>query len=90
MKYRMTTAETKQVASGRANKVLLTVTAGWTGTIVVIDNTTGSSADVCTITNPVKGESYEFWDFTRGVRVISTGTLGEVVINVDQGRSSTK
>lgn len=62
-----------QVA-GPASKIIIQVNAALTGSIKVIDGTTGSTANVATITNPVVGNVFEYWDFTVGVRVIASTT----------------
>lgn len=71
-----------QVVTGGARKVLITVNAALTGSIKVIDNTTGTTANVATITNPTVGSQYEYWDFTSGVRIIASGAC-DITVNVD-------
>ena len=71
-----------QVVIGGARKVLLQVNAALTGSIKVIDNTTGTTANVATITNPVVGDQYEYWDFTAGVRIIASGAC-DITVSTD-------
>jgi hypothetical protein len=71
-----------QVRTGRANRVLLQANAALTGTIKVIDNTTGTTANVATITNPTVGSQYEYWDFESGVRIIASGACN-ITVNVE-------
>jgi hypothetical protein len=71
MKAYITTATTTQVTDSPASKVLVQVNAALTGTIKVIDNTTGTTVNVATITNPGVGARFEYWNFTTGVRIIT-------------------
>lgn len=82
--YIVDTTETQ--VSGPAKRVLVTVNAALTGSIKVIDNTTGSTANVATITNPTVGTSYEYWDFTSGVRIVASGACDITVSTTDQSR----
>lgn len=61
-----------QVCS-KAQKVVIQVNAALTGSIKVIDNTTGTTANVATITNPTVGSRYEYYGFDTGVRIIASG-----------------
>jgi len=63
-----------QVMTGKVQKVHITVNAALTGTIKVIDNTTGTTANVATITNPTVGSHYEYWDLKTGLLVIASGS----------------
>jgi len=71
--YITTTAET-QITTGRVNCVIIQVNAALTGNIKVIDNTSGTTANVAVITNPTVGSRYEYFDFKTGVRIISSAT----------------
>lgn len=71
--YITTTAET-QVSDKATRKCLITVNGALTGNIKVIDGTSGSTANVATITNPGVGNHFEYWDFANGVRVIASAT----------------
>jgi hypothetical protein len=82
-KYITTNAET-QCDTGRIKRVLIQVNAALTGTIKVIDNTTGSTANVATITNPTVGSQYVYYDFKTGVRVVASGTC-DITVNTDGG-----
>jgi hypothetical protein len=62
-----------QVETGRVSRVLIQANAALTGTIKVIDGTSGTTANVATITNPTVGTRYEYWNFSTGVRVIASG-----------------
>ena len=68
-----------QVSTGYTRKVLITVNAALTGSIKVIDNTTGSTANVATITNPAVGDMYEYWDFRAGCRIVASGSCNITV-----------
>lgn len=68
--------------AGPSRKVLITVNAALTGTIKVIDGTSGTTANVATITNPTVGSQYEYWDFTTGVRIIASTTC-DITVSTD-------
>jgi hypothetical protein len=71
-----------QVVSGAIKRVLVQVNAALTGSIKVIDNTSGTTANVATITNPAVGTQYEYWDFTTGVRIIASTTC-DITVSAD-------
>lgn len=71
-----------QVVTGATRRVLLQVNAALTGTIKVIDNTTGTTANVATITNPGVGNQFEYWGFTSGVRIIASATC-DITVSAD-------
>ena len=68
-----------QVDSGRVSKAKVQVNAALTGSIKVIDGTSGTTANVATITNPTVGSSYEYWDFKNGVRIVASGACDVTV-----------
>ena len=72
--------------SGPCSKVVVQVNAALTGSIKVIDNTSGTTANVATITNPTVGSSYTYTDFTVGVRIIASGAC-DITVSTD-GRYS--
>jgi len=74
-----------QVETGFVSKVILQVNSSLTGTIKVIDNTTGTTANVATITNPVVGDTYEYWDFSSGVRIIASGACN-ITVSTESAR----
>jgi len=71
-----------QVYTGRAKKVIVQVNAALTGSIKVIDNITGTTANVATITNPTVGSKYEYWGFKTGVLIIASITC-DITVSVD-------
>lgn len=71
-----------QVETGRVRKAIVQVNAALTGTIKVIDNTSGTTANVATITNPAVGDRYEYWDFQTGVRIIASTTC-DITVSTD-------
>lgn len=75
-----------QVETGAISKILITVNAALTGSIKVIDGTSGTTANVATITNPTVGSSYQYWNFASGVRVIASGAC-DITVSTDSGRS---
>lgn len=59
----------------------IVVNAALTGTIKVIDNTTGTTANIATITNPTVGSVFNYeCDFTTGLLIIASGTCNITVI----------
>lgn len=76
----ITTGATTQVISTPAKRVLITVNIALTGTITVIDGIAGTTANVAIITNPTVGSSYEYWDFSQGVRIV-TSTTCDICVN---------
>jgi hypothetical protein len=69
----ITDSTATQVASDRISKVVLQVNAALTGTIKVIDGTSGTTANVATITNPAVGNTFYYYNFKTGVRIIASG-----------------
>lgn len=81
--YIVDTTET-QVGTGNHKKVVVQVNAALTGNIKVIDNTTGSTANVATITNPTVGSRYEYYGFTSGVRIVASTTC-DITVSAIRG-----
>lgn len=79
-KYIVDTTETQ--VSGPCSKVLIQVNAALTGNIKVIDNTTGTTANVATITNPTVGSQYVYTNFETGVRIIASTTC-DITVSTD-------
>jgi len=79
----ITTATTTQV-SGPAGKVFIQVNAALTGTITVIDGTTGTTANVAVITNPTVGSQYQYWGFTSGVRIVTSASC-DITVSTQSG-----
>lgn len=75
----ITTAATTQVTDTPATKVFIQVNAALTGTITVIDGQSGTTANVAIIMNPTVGSTYEYWDFTSGVRIVTSATCDNTV-----------
>lgn len=71
------------VQTGRVSRAIIQVNAALTGNIKVIDGTTGTTANVATITNPTVGTKYEYWNFQNGVRVIASGACNITVSTTD-------
>lgn len=78
----ITTATTTQVSTGTCRKVLVQINAALTGTITVVDGTTGSTANVAIITNPTVGLQFEYWDFGTGVRIVTSATC-DITVSAD-------
>lgn len=73
-----------QVATGKVRKATIQCNAALTGTIKVIDGTSGTTANVATITNPTVGTYYQYWDLATGFRVIASGACN-ITASADQG-----
>jgi hypothetical protein len=87
MLYKYITDSTAtQAWTGPARRVIIQVNAALTGTIKVIDNITGTTANVATITNPTVGSFYEYWGFQTGVLIIASGSC-DITVSVDLSRS---
>ena len=82
MKAYIVDSTATQVVTGPARKVIIQVNAALTGNIKVIDGTSGTTANVATITNPTVGSKYEYWDFATGVRVIASTTC-DITVGTD-------
>lgn len=63
-----------QVESGYVRKAVIQVNAALTGSIKVIDGTSGTTANVATITNPTVGSVYVYNGLKTGFRVIASGS----------------
>lgn len=67
------------VYTGKIKKAIIQVNAALTGTIKVIDGTSGTTANVATITNPSVGDRYEYWGIQTGLLVIASTTCNITV-----------
>ena len=77
----ITNATTTQ-CSGPCKKVAIQVNAALTGTINVIDDVAGTTANVAVITNPTVGSRFEYWTFVTGVRIVTSATC-DITVNTD-------
>jgi hypothetical protein len=80
----ITTATTTQCETGAVPKILVTVNTALTGTITLIDGTSGTTANKGILTNPGVGV-YEYWDFANGVRVVTSATC-DITVNTSSTR----
>lgn len=81
MAYAYITDNTEtQVESVGVRKAVIQVNAALTGSIKVIDGTSGTTANVATITNPTVGSRYEYWSLKNGVRIIASGACDITVM----------
>lgn len=76
----ITTGATTQVKTGMVYSVLITVNTALTGSITVIDGTTGTTANVAVITNPTVGQAYRYWDLVNGLRIVTSTTCDITVM----------
>jgi hypothetical protein len=72
------------VVTGACPRAIVQVNAALTGTIKIIDGTSGTTANVATITDPTVGNIYEYWDFKTGVRVIASGACN-ITVSAETG-----
>ena len=70
----ITSATTTQCATNAIKKCVITVNAALTGTITVIDGTSGTTANVAIVTNPTVGTTLTYYDFQKGVRIVTSAT----------------
>lgn len=82
----ITTGATTQVYTGQVRQILIQVNAALTGSITVIDGTTGTTGNVAIITNPTVGGKYEYWGLQNGVRIV-TSTTCDITVSCDLSRS---
>jgi len=80
------TDNTETQISGPCKKCLITVNATLAGTIKVCDATTGSTANVATVTNPTVGTQFVYYDFVTGVRIVASGACDITVNTTDSTR----
>ena len=83
----ITTATTTQCETNSVSRVFITVNAALTGTITVIDGTSGTTANVAIITNPTVGSTFDYFDFAQGVRIVTSATC-DITVNTDSSRTS--
>jgi hypothetical protein len=76
----ITAATTTQVYTGKLKSVTITVNTALTGTVTVIDGTSGTTGNVAVITNPTVVTSYEYWDFETGLRLVTSATC-DITVN---------
>ena len=79
----ITTAATTQVVIGVVRKAVVQVNKALTGTITVIDGTTGTTANVAIITNPTVGTRYEYFNLTSGLRIVTSATCDITVTAIE-------
>ena len=80
--YTLITDDTAtQCKTGAGVLKYIQINAALTGTIKVIDNTSGTTANIGTITNPAVGDRYfAGLDFTAGLRIIASGSCNITVV----------
>lgn len=76
------TDNTATQVAGPSKKAIVQVNAALTGSIKVIDGTSGTTANVATITNPTVGSRFEYWNFASGVRIIASGAC-DITVSTD-------
>lgn len=72
-----------QVATGAVLRAVIQVNAALSGNIKVIDGTSGTTANVATITNPTVGSRYEYYFLNSGLRVIASTTC-DITVSAQQ------
>ena len=71
-----------QVHTGRVRQATIQANAALTGTIKVIDGTSGDTANVATITNPTVGSQYVYRNLANGFRIVASGACN-ITASVD-------
>lgn len=84
----ITAQTTTQVYTGMVKRVRVQVNTALTGTITVIDGTTGTTANVAIITNPTVGNIFEYWGLQNGVRVVTSASC-DITVSCDLSRLGT-
>lgn len=74
-----------QVYTGPVRELLIQVNGALTGTIKVIDGTSGTTANVATITNPAVGNMFVYRGLVNGARVIASTTC-DITASADISR----
>lgn len=73
-------ATTTQVQTGNGRLIRIIVTETAAGTIAVIDNTAGSTANIATLKASIVEGTYEFGvQYTTGLRII-TGAASKITV----------
>lgn len=77
----ITSATTTQVATGKGKLHAIVVNTTAAGTIKIIDNTTGTTANIGTLKASVAENTY-FYDcyFAKGLRIVTAGASDITVI----------
>lgn len=81
MYYNVTASGAQVLQTGSIPRVLIQVNTALTGTITVTD---GSTA-VAVITNPVAGNTFEYWTLKNNVTVNPSGVC-DITVNVLNSR----
>lgn len=63
-----------QLWTGKVKKLIIQVNTALTGTITIVDGTSGSTANVATITNPPVGSRFVYLGLNNGARIIASTT----------------
>lgn len=81
-KSSINTATTTQVYTGPAKRVIIQINDTAANVIKVIDGISGTTANVATITTATIGMKFEYYDFTAGVRIVTSGTQ-DITVSAD-------
>lgn len=71
-----------QVDSGPIKQAIIQVNAALSGTIKVIDGTSGTTANVATITNPPAGSIFCYSTLKNGLLVIASGACDVTAMTI--------
>lgn len=76
--------------AGKVKKANLVFNTPMTGTVTVSDETgTTGSPVVAIITNPLVGQTYEYWTLLNGVTITPSTTGADITLNLDLSFSGT-
>lgn len=82
IKSNITTATTTQVFTGKAKAVYIQINATPTGNVTIIDGVSGTTSTHGVVTAPTVGMMIRAYQFTTGVRIVTTGTP-DITVYVD-------
>ncbi len=85
----ITSATTTQVHTGKAKAVYIQVNATPTGNITIVDGTSGTTSTHGVVTAPTVGMFIRAYDFSTGVRIVTTGSP-DITVYVDTAHGDIK
>lgn len=78
--YSHITTGTTQVTTRPVWSGNIVINTGFTGTLTVVDNTSGSTPVYAVITDPVVGSVFPIWGLKSGLRIIASTTVDVTAI----------
>ena len=78
----LTGSTATQIETGLVRHAVVMVNTNLTGTLAIIDGTSGNTANVATITNPTAGCRFDYYNLASGFR-IKCNTTCDVTAQTD-------